>query len=472
MYTVHTGRVFLDQYNRRTGQQLTARQFFGEQLWPVFFNAPDEKHLMQVTNSAFFQSAYAKQVTSSELPNYRRVKFQQAVEDTIEGRQLVSGALAIGYWAAGPEETTSGQVSHLQQNPDESSIYCSWIGAGLAVGFGGGYDMLFEQENILWHIWQGWPYYRQYINENHLLKGRQIAAWNGLWLMYGLESAYTDADVEKTYRQVKSLLAQNNHVIADKAGQKLDRPDWPQQVLELCKATKGTFKTVVNGFSFGQTNKTLGMMTIELPEIKRMQEVWEKLMGLNPGLPEPGKKGLENWLSVNYSLEKAVQTGGLGLRALAPKDYQTLFPDKQSTGKASLDKLYKLYQKSPYTLFYSQAWIMTLLQNPRQANNEELLQLANMLATELVNFTEKGKTKDSTINTKLKKADNLVNATTKASYLQVLAEIVNELPADMPKDLYNQAREIVFLMPADSYRLFIALLKCTYVIVLGGGKVI
>jgi hypothetical protein len=58
MYTSYIGKKFLDAWNEREGKSLTAREFFDNVLFPLFFD--DERHLLHVSNSPFFQQLSAK----------------------------------------------------------------------------------------------------------------------------------------------------------------------------------------------------------------------------------------------------------------------------------------------------------------------------------------------------------------------------------------------------------------------------
>jgi hypothetical protein len=65
MYTSYIGLKFLDHYNRRTGNNYTAEAFFDKEMYPLFFD--DERHLMHVSNSPFFQSPSDKELKQSGL---------------------------------------------------------------------------------------------------------------------------------------------------------------------------------------------------------------------------------------------------------------------------------------------------------------------------------------------------------------------------------------------------------------------
>lgn len=75
--------------------------------------------------------------------------------------------------------------------PDsKEDIYLSWIGAGLGIGVIGGLTILFNHEQLLLDIFEGWHYYRQYLEKNPLLKGNQINTWNGRWISHHYDWEY------------------------------------------------------------------------------------------------------------------------------------------------------------------------------------------------------------------------------------------------------------------------------------------
>ena len=60
MYTSYIGKKFLKIYNERMHTSLSACEFFEQVFFPLFFN--DDRHLMHVSNSPFFQKPRSEDV--------------------------------------------------------------------------------------------------------------------------------------------------------------------------------------------------------------------------------------------------------------------------------------------------------------------------------------------------------------------------------------------------------------------------
>src|SRR5699024_6898553 len=142
-------------YNEKTGNDYSALEFFEAEFFPVMFDAEDYLHLMHVHNSPFFQRIYKKD--REVYPDMRdallrKNKFFNSIEEVVSGEEDLGGNLGVGFMAKGHDGTTSGQVSNIEAEFSESEILYSWIGGALGVGFGGGYDFLFESNDINWFL--------------------------------------------------------------------------------------------------------------------------------------------------------------------------------------------------------------------------------------------------------------------------------------------------------------------------------
>jgi len=58
MYTTTVGHTFLEEFNRRNGLNLTAKDFFDKEFFKIFFDHP--KYLMWAQNSPFVQGISKK----------------------------------------------------------------------------------------------------------------------------------------------------------------------------------------------------------------------------------------------------------------------------------------------------------------------------------------------------------------------------------------------------------------------------
>ena len=182
MHTIPVGKALLEALEKERGEKINPRKFFEEEFWPVFFDCEDEKHLMNVSNSAFFQGSYKKSAKAENIPlsHYRKDRFLSDVEEVAALKSPVKASVVVGAMASGPAETTYGQVTDLPLNLTEDEILFSWIGGACGIGIGGGLDMFTQEPRLLKFVAKGWSYYRKLIEDTSNLKGRQIDAWNGI----------------------------------------------------------------------------------------------------------------------------------------------------------------------------------------------------------------------------------------------------------------------------------------------------
>lgn len=177
MIAATIGRKFLLAYNRKFGTHYDAKTFFTEQYFPLFFD--HEKYMQWVTNSPFVQGIKkGKCLTAVE----RREKLR-ILQEKIE-RDEADASIAIGFPSLDSTATTSGQITNLKLPVSREDVYLSWIGSGFGVGVQGGLSILFEQEQILMALFEGWRIYREYLERMQGLRGNQINTWNGQWLAH------------------------------------------------------------------------------------------------------------------------------------------------------------------------------------------------------------------------------------------------------------------------------------------------
>lgn len=185
MITTLVGKTFLKAYNDKYNTQYEAKEFFEDIFFQLFFNHP--KYLQWVTNSPFVQMKKGQKVYSLSLEerNEKLVDFSDKV-DTLNP----DASFAIGFPAAEIKEfaSTSGLVTDLAISTSEEEVYYSWFGGALGIGVAGGYSILINEPDILLEVFEGWKFYRKYLNDPTLekLRGNQINSWNGQWLTYKL----------------------------------------------------------------------------------------------------------------------------------------------------------------------------------------------------------------------------------------------------------------------------------------------
>jgi hypothetical protein len=446
MYTQQTGRKFLEFYNKKTGKNFSASEFFEEEFFPVLFDAEDHLHLLQVTNSKFFQKIskddQREDVRDSVI---KKERFLNDVKEVSNGEKTISGAVAVGFMAGDIDKSTSGQISSIDFDLSEENILYSWFGGALGVGFGGGYDFLFNNEELLWFLFEGWKFYRKYLDETPKAKGRQIATWNGLWITHGLE--FKD-NLDKAYKNTLDLITGNSG--KDKGKIKLNRPAWSDQVFSLAKFLDTEHvRELVYGYKLSQMNSTLGFMYIDLGKVRWMPQIFEQLIKQDSKISRRQATKLEEVYKTQFSIEKACSLGGIGVRALKPKDlYKYTGGDVRKRSK----KMYKLDKEEKRITFITYiTWIQAML------NNEDTLQLSEEVAEALLKFEGE----ENRLRTRIKQVESLWETRNRQQFIEGLSSIIEE--DKNTAELLNKAVEkLMTSIPQDMFKLFLTLIKFKY----------
>lgn len=449
MYTAEIGRQFLKLYNTKTGKNSSAESFFEEEFFPVFFNAEDYMHLMQVHGSHFFQPSYKKLAEKENvpIPDFRKRKFEEAMSAVDKREVTAHGGLGVGFKAGSVAESTSGQVSNIDILTDKETLLYSWLGGALGIGFGGGYDVLFDDPEINWYIYLGWQKYRNYLNEAPNMKGRQIETWNGLWLLYGLKNR---DQPNQAYKEVKQGLSR--HLSENKGVVQLSRPNnWIEQVSALAKGFKNKDQKQLLGYAynFGQMNKTLGFFYIQLPEIRNLHEIYDNYLEKDPQLGNNTETALEKVLKTQFNLEKAIAQGGIGLRALKPKDLFKFTAGSKQKEMAQVPKLDKQEKRIQFLTY--KTWLTAML------NNEQTLELTEKLAQNLLEFTQGEKR----LTSRERAIEELWESSNRQQMIDHLVNIQKEAP-DLNETLNETVNTIMTELPQDNFRLFLTLTKFKY----------
>lgn len=446
MYTQEIGRKFLKLYNKKTGNDLSAIDFFEEEFFPVLFDSEDHLHLMQVTNSSFFQKISKKDQNEDIRDSViKKDRFLNDVEDVSKGDKKISGAVAVGFMAGDIDKGTSGQISSIDFNLSQENIIYSWFGGALGVGFGGGYDFLFENEDILWFLYKGWEYYRKYLNETSKAKGRQIETWNGLWITYGLKHKN---DYEKAYKNTLEWVSNNS---GKQGGMiKLKRPDWSDQVFSLARyLDSNRIRELAYAYNFGQMNRTLGFFYIDLKRVKWLPEIFDQLIQNDTTINRKEIARLEDVYKTQFSLEKACSLGGIGVKSLQPKD---LFKYTAGNFRRKNNKIPKLNKENKRITFITYiTWIQAML------NNEETLKLSEEVAEALLRFEGEEKR----LRTRIKQVEGLWESKNRQQFIDNLSAIIEE-EQDVAEPLNKAVEQLMTSIPQDMYKLFLTLIKFKY----------
>jgi hypothetical protein len=437
MYTSYIGKKFLKIYREKYNKpdDYSARQFFDEELFPIFFN--DDRHLMHVHGSTFFQAVGKKDLKKDESEHLFRLN---RLHIDIENSKY-SGSTFVGYAAGKIDQPTSGQLTSLDCKIDSEEVYASWIGQGLSIGLSGGLILIAEME-ILWKLFKGWEYYRKHIFQTPHLKGRQIETWNGHWLCHTLSRNFNDVRPLDSFQLPTSQSDEEKGVIS------IPTQDWIKIIFAL--ARKYPNKTITSySYFLGKMNTTLGFINFYLPDVRRLYDLKDRIFLSEEDI-------LLNYddiekLETFFTFKNACKLGTIGLKALEPAKLREFMP------KGSVDyaqgKEYKFSDDNSYLSYQLyKIWIIAML------NKTELLQLASDVSAALLNFenapNNRGKKDLATLSEAVRTSTNI------KAFIDKLTGILEEKPenADVFKNVVNQ----VVPMPSDNFPLFVTLIRFEY----------
>jgi len=434
MYTSYIGKKFLRLYNEKEGKDLSASRFFEEVFFPLFFT--DTSHLMHVSNSPFFQKPRDEDVKKYGGKSWAQFNnLQKKLASNVP-----SGAVFVGYAAEEIQATTSGQLTSIDFGIDAEEMYASWIGEALGIGVSGGFVMLLSEPDILWSLYQGWQYYRQYLQQTPNLKDKQIETWNGHWLYHSFAGSY-DAD-----DPWQNLSIETSEVLGSVA---IPTNLWSKVVFALSRKYPDQTLTAY-AYNLSQTNTTLGFINLYLPEVRKMYEFRDAIF-LSAQTSILNDKQIER-LQTFFNFKGACKMGAIGLKALEPAHLRTYMPKgsvpfaqgkdfKFSNEDSFLDyQLYKL-------------WIIAML------NKTELLELASLMAQALRTF-ETPAANNRGITEKARLAEELRTASNLKTFIDKTTEMLQTNPENA--DTFRQVVMQVLKMPADSFPLFATLIRFEY----------
>ena len=346
MYTSYIGKKFLKIYNEKMHTDISAEEFFDRIFFNLFFN--DERHLIHVSNSPFFQKPREEDVKkygSKPLAQYNNLKTAIAGE-----------------------------------------MYASWIGEALAIGVSGGFAILLDEPDILWQLFCGWKYYRKYLNQTPNVKDKQIETWNGHWLSHWCRKFYNDLTPYKSFH-IMLTESMGNLAIPTKP--------WLEIIMALSKKYPDKVITAYS-YNLSQTNTTLGFINLYLPEVHSLFDFRDKLFfdGKQSILSDEEIESFNTY----YNFKSACR-----LKAIEPDKLRQYFPI--GSMPYAQGKEYKFNNEESYINYeLYKIWIIAMI------NKTELLELATAVAKALIEFertAEKGKTVYSNLSKEVRKSNKI-----------------------------------------------------------------
>lgn len=439
MYTSYIGRRLLTLYREKTGEDVSARQFFEQQLHPLFY--AHKRYLQWVPSSPFAQ----KVAQGSLVAGKTEADIQLATLHHKIATVAPDASFVIGFPAAGVEGTTSGQVSGVGPKVGSDEIYCSWIGGALGIGVSGGLSLLLDEDDVLWTLFQGWTHYRTYLEQRPSMKGNQIDTWNGHWLAHALSPLFEAAH---PWDEFSIELTDTSGTLS------MPTKEWVQVIFSLASHYKRNLIAYV--YSLAQTNRTVGFVPLHLDGINRVRDLNSKLFLFPEAVQSAGTDALLRLYSTYYGFARACQLGAIGLAAIEPAKLRDYVGGSNYAPKPLSIKT----EEAAIQFAFQQIWILAML------NNQELYTAADRLAEALHQFTQRNDHRDSGRGKKnLDRQAEGVFVRNRAAFIERLTDILAEAGSQAASylDVFDEAVRQATLMPVDNFPLFIILTRFRYV---------
>jgi hypothetical protein len=434
MIAINVGRTFLNAYNEQFNKTYTAKEFFEDVFFPLFFD--HEKYMQWVTNSPFVQGIKKGVAPTAEE---RKLKLQTLVEKISENE--ADASIAIGFPSLDLTASTSGQITSMSLPLKENDVYLSWIGGGFGIGVQGGLSMFFENKQILLDLFDGWQVYRDYLNNTPQLRGNQINTWNGQWLSHRYN--------KMTYDVHNPTASFNPFGVAKNGDLEVNTQSWTKVLLGIARNFPDTLETAYV-YSLGQTNITVGFVPFELPKIRMPYELYSKYFGTT------NNSLIENLFGTAIGFTKACQMGVIGANALEPKGF------KDCLEKGVIPKYNNSDEEKKINFNTYLIWLLAML------NNEQLWEQSQQIAITLSEYSKKKADtafpmqKSGAKTDKKREVDALLSAVNKKQFIDGLTTIVY---GSEDVDKLAQIAEILNTMPLDNVPYFLTLIRFQYAII-------
>ncbi len=491
MIASNIGKIFLKYFNKRKGTDLSAKQFFEEKMFPLFFD--NEKYMQWVINSPFVQGLtqddkgkwgieldslkffskdkkdekfknlellntkyfkeYGKERISLKTDkskrefkiillndNKQRNSRLEDLKDKIEVKNKIDASTAIGYPPEDDLATTSGQLTDLDLPLQNEDFYASWIGGGLGVGVQGRISIYFDQPDILWKIYEGWSHYRSLLEEYDKLRGNQIESWNGKWLAHVNSEDYLPG----------STFAPLEAVTSGKYKGMMEIPTARWTDIMIAMARGSTDHSILNAYVFklGQMNTTVGFIPFNLPEIKKPVQFYIDIFGKSDYLDN--SRNINSLYGTAFGFLTACQMGVIGVRAMEPKDMKKYLGDRR--GKVKAPNFSKSDEEQLVSFKTYQTWLLAML------DNKQLWEKADQAAKTFLKYEQEAKN----LSTKnIRQIEEILDSSSKRKFIEGNIAIIGESNQEALKGVSDLV-ELINLMPEDNFRYFRTLIKFRY----------
>jgi hypothetical protein len=425
------GKVFLKEYNRRKNTSYTAKDFFEREFYPLFLDHP--KYMQWITNSPFVQGIRKGQPPSVEERSEKLARLKEKLK-----AQTADASVAIGYPSLDDLATTSGQLTNLELPLNEEDYYASWIGGGLGVGVQGGFSIYFDHPEILWKICDGWSEYRKRLNQIDKLRANQIESWNGQWLAHVYKEGYIPDELFEPFETVQTG--------GYKGMIEIPTIQWTEVLIGIAKSFPNQ---ILNGyvFSLDQTNTTVGFIPFHLPEIRKPIQFYIELFGESEYLNNA--RLIRSLYGTAFGFVHVCQMGVIGVKAMEPKDLKPYMMDQRQ--KSKMPDYSKANEKQQISFKTYQTWLLAML------DNKQLWDKAGEAAKAYLKYESEAKK----LTTKhQRQVEEILDSPSKRKFIENNIAIVGS--AGDASEAIHQLVEGINVMPEDSFRYFLTLIKFRY----------
>jgi hypothetical protein len=433
MIAANIGKIFLDAYNEKYQSNYTAKEFFVEKYYNIFFN--HNKYMMSAGNSPLENPKISwDKMRTGQIPyetvEKRNDRFTKTVDKIDAGP--ADASIAIGFPTLDLTATTSGQVTKLDLQFKTDDIYLSWIGSGLGIGVQSGLSLLFSNKQILLDLFEGWQVYRDYLNSTPGLRGNQINTWNGQWIAHRYDKL--------SYDESSPTASFNPFGAMKDGGMEVNTQSWTKVLIGIARNYPETSLTAYV-YSLGQMNITVGFVPFNLPRIRQPFELYDKYFGTTK------REQVEQLFGTAIGFTKACQMGAIGVNALEPKGFM------DSMDKGVVPKYNPTDEEKTINFNTYQIWLLAML------NNEQLWEKAQQIATTLNTYSLSEK---NAKKVKSQEVTNLLASVNKKQFIESLIEIVTGSPET---DQLTEIAEIIHTMPVDNVPYFLTLIRFHFAVI-------
>jgi hypothetical protein len=432
MIAANIGRIFLDAYNEKNKCNYSAKTFFVEKYYDIFYN--HNKYLMSAGNSPLENPKISwDKMRSGQIPyeaiekrNDRFTKTIQKIEN-----EPADASIAIGFASLDLTATTSGQITNMNLPLKEDDVYLSWIGSGFGIGVQSGLSLLFSNKQILLDLYDGWQLYREFLNKTPNLRGNQINTWNGQWIAHRYN--------KNTYDESNPTAAFNPFGSMKDGGLEATTQSWTKVLVGIARNYPESSLTAYI-YSLGQTNITVGFVPFELPRIRQPYELYSKYFGTTK------IEQVEQLFGTAFGFTKACQMGAIGVNALEPKGF------RDCLDKGVVPKYNETDEEKTINFNTYQIWLLAML------NNEQLWEKAQQIAKTLNSHSSSD---TNAKKVKSQEVSNLLASVNKKQFIDGLTTIVK---GSQNVEQLAEIAELINVMPIDNVPYFLTLIRFQYAV--------